>query len=58
MTTSEELLKIAEQHAGFDFSTPPELPDDRLPESERVKRENQKLLKRLEALEAKLAAKP
>jgi len=54
--TSSEVIKIIETH-GFDLHTPPELPDDRLPEAERVKRENQKLLKRLEALEAKLAAK-
>jgi hypothetical protein len=57
ITSSAELLRLAEETGRFDFSTPPEVPDHLLSEAELAKRENQKLLKRLEALEEKLAAK-
>jgi hypothetical protein len=49
--SAERLLKLAEEKGGFDLATPPETPDELLPESERAKRREQKLLARIEALE-------
>jgi hypothetical protein len=54
--TTAELLRLAEEDKGFDLSTPPETPDELLPEAERTKRENQRLLKRIEEQDRRLAA--
>jgi hypothetical protein len=53
--SAEELLRLLAEK-GFDLSSPPETPDELLPEAERTKRENQRLLKRIEEQDRRLAA--